>query len=68
MKKKINKCWTISCQGFPQSFYVRQTRRDAIEAFNNNIVQPPSQSSEPRRTIKDYKLYKPVKIEMRIVS
>lgn len=67
-KHKEVLAWSIALEGRPCPYYMAHTRKDAIEAFNNNIVQPPPQSSEPRKTIKDYKLYKPVKVAIRVIS
>lgn len=62
-EKKQNEviAWTVALEGRPCPFYVRHLRKDAIEAFNDNIV-------DKTQTLKDYSLYKPVKIAIRVIK
>jgi hypothetical protein len=56
--------WTIAVDGYPIAPYAAATRKAAIRAFNENIIQP--NDGSPLQTIKDYRHYKPVKIIVRL--
>lgn len=55
--KKKTKAWAISREGSICTGYIASTRRGAVQAFEANIVK-----SETHQTIKDFPLYRPIKI------
>lgn len=58
-------CWTIAIHGEPLPFYATHTRRGAIGAFEENLCPLPNGD---RNNIKNYPLYKPVKVLMKIIK
>lgn len=66
-KGKI-KAWGITINGQLCTWGINHTRKSAIKEFEDNIVQPPHQSSEPRLTIKDFPSYKPVRVLIEVMK
>lgn len=68
-KIKSVKAWAIVRGDHIIVPYIAHTRREAIGLFEDNVIVPPHpQSSDPRLTIKDYPLYKPVKVLIKVMK